>query len=227
MGVLFSASACQGGEPEAFRRGMEAMQKGDYAEAFCLWKPLAEQGHTDAEYHLGWFYANGYGLRVNMEKAVYWWSRAAEQGHVDSQYALAMAYSSGEGMEPNPEQAVHWLWKAAHQGNEDAQDILRERLAAGAPELDPLVPSLVDEPWVAQVVQVRVESANVRAAPSIDAELVTKLERGDQVLWVQRKGDWVYVLLRDPKRSAWVYAPLLTRPAEPDEPDDVEDPSLP
>ncbi len=212
--TLLVCSACQGGEVEAFRRGMEAMQKGDYAEAFCHWRPLAEQGHTDAEYHLGWFYANGHGLRVDMGKAVYWWARAAEQGHADSQYALAIAYNNGEGLPPDPEKAVHWLLAAAHQGNDDAQAILREKLAAGAPEVQPLIPRLADEPWVGESASVRAETANVRAGPSIDTEIVAELKRGDEVLEVYRKADWAYVLLHQPKRSAWIYAPLLTAPEE-------------
>ncbi len=209
--TLLVCSACQGGEAETFRRGMEAMQLGDYAEAFCHWRPLAEQGHTDAEYHLGWFYANGHGLRVDMAKAVYWWTRAAEQGHADSQYALAMAYSSGEGLAADPEKAVHWLLAAAHQGNDDAQEILREKLAANAPEVQPLIPQLADEPWVGRAASVRVETANVRAGPSIDTEIVAELKQGDQVLEVYRKTDWAYVLLHEPKRSAWIYAPLLEK----------------
>ena len=209
--TLLVCSACQGSEAETFRRGMEAMQLGDYAEAFCHWRPLAEQGHTDAEYHLGWFYANGHGLRVDMAKAVYWWTRAAEQGHADSQYALAMAYSSGEGLAADPEKAVHWLLAAAHQGNDDAQEILREKLAANAPEVQPLIPQLADEPWVGRAASVRVETANVRAGPSIDTEIVAELKQGDQVLEVYRKTDWAYVLLYEPKRSAWIYAPLLEK----------------
>jgi hypothetical protein len=212
--ALLVCSACEGGEAEAFRRGMEAMQKGDYAEAFCHWRPLAEKGHTDAEYHLGWFYANGHGLRVDMGKAVYWWTRAAEQGHADSQYALAIAYNNGEGMPPDPEQAVYWLLEAAHQGNDDAQTILREKLAAGAPEVQPLIPRLADEPWVGETASIGVETANVRAGPSIDTEIVAELNRGDRVLEVYRKADWAYVLLHEPKRSAWIYAPLLSAPEE-------------
>ena len=215
--TLLVCSACQGGEKETFRQGMEAMQLGDYAEAFCHWRPLAERGHTDAEYHLGWFYANGHGLRVDMGKAVYWWTRAAEQGHVDSQYALAMAYSSGEGLAADPEKAVYWLLAAAHQGNDDAQEILREKLAANAPEVQPLIPQLADEPWVGRAARVRVETANVRAGPSIDTEIVAELEQGDQVLEVYRKTDWAYILLREPKRSAWIYAPLLEK-STPEEP---------
>lgn len=212
MLVLLAATACEGGESETFRQGLNAMQRGDYAEAFCIWRPLAEKGHTEAEYHLGWFYANGHGLKVDIEKAVYWWSRAAEQGHADSQYALAVAYSAGDGMEPDPEKAVHWLLKAAHQGNEDAQVILRKKLAADAPELRPRIEALLYESWLWQEFLVNVDAANVRAGPSTDAKILTKLKKGELVTQVFRRGDWARILLPGSNRSAWIYVSLLTLP---------------
>ena len=74
-----------------------------------------------------------------------------------------------------------------------------------------LIPRLADEPWVGRAASVRVETANVRAGPSIDTEIVAELKQGDQVLEVYRKTDWAYVLLHEPKRSAWIYAPLLEK----------------
>ncbi|MEW8077489.1 MAG: hypothetical protein AB2754_03245 [Candidatus Thiodiazotropha endolucinida] len=39
------------GDP--FELGMTSLKAGDYAEAFCLWRPLAMQGDSEAAYHLG------------------------------------------------------------------------------------------------------------------------------------------------------------------------------
>lgn len=36
------------GRPTDFEQGMQALTAGDYAEAFCLRRPLADQGHEDA-----------------------------------------------------------------------------------------------------------------------------------------------------------------------------------
>ncbi|MCG8100183.1 MAG: sel1 repeat family protein [Candidatus Thiodiazotropha taylori] len=73
---------------------MSSLNDGDFAEAFCLWRPLAMQGHVEAAYHLGWLYANGNGLRVDIDKAVYWWKRSAAQGHNEAMFALALAYTN-------------------------------------------------------------------------------------------------------------------------------------
>ena len=48
----------------------------------------AEQGHTDAQYKLGWMYHNGRGVTQDDKMAVKWYTLAAEQGHVDAQYFL-------------------------------------------------------------------------------------------------------------------------------------------
>ncbi|MBL3588487.1 MAG: hypothetical protein JMN24_01670, partial [gamma proteobacterium endosymbiont of Lamellibrachia anaximandri] len=52
-------------QADRFDLGLIALQRGDFAEAFCIWNPLAVEGHKDAAYNLGWLYANGNGLRVD------------------------------------------------------------------------------------------------------------------------------------------------------------------
>jgi len=42
-----------------FQKGFQAYLKGDYQTALREWRPLAEQGHARAQYHLGLMYANG------------------------------------------------------------------------------------------------------------------------------------------------------------------------
>jgi len=36
-----------------FQKGLEAVNRGDYAAALREWRPLAEQGVADARYNLG------------------------------------------------------------------------------------------------------------------------------------------------------------------------------
>ncbi len=44
-----------------FDEGMAAYQRGDYATAIREWRPLAEQGHAEAQYNLGLMYDIGLG----------------------------------------------------------------------------------------------------------------------------------------------------------------------
>ena len=45
-----------------FDEGLAAYERGDYATALKEWRPLARQGHADAQYNLGVMYANGQGV---------------------------------------------------------------------------------------------------------------------------------------------------------------------
>ena len=59
--------------------GLEAYEKGDYATALRLWRPLAEQGNADAQSNLGTMYYKGQGLTQDYVQAHMWFSLSAAQ----------------------------------------------------------------------------------------------------------------------------------------------------
>ncbi|MDA8136526.1 MAG: tetratricopeptide repeat protein [Desulfobacteraceae bacterium] len=81
----------------------------------------AEQGDVNAQFNLGWMYAEGRGVPQNSKQAVYWYSRAAGQGDASAQFNLGMMYDNGEGVAQDDQQAAHWYAKAAEQGIAVAQ----------------------------------------------------------------------------------------------------------
>ncbi len=60
---------------------MAALECGDYAIALKEFKPLAEQGHADAQNNLGVMYANGFGATQDFARAYMWWNIAASKGN--------------------------------------------------------------------------------------------------------------------------------------------------
>lgn len=78
---------------------------------------LAEQGHSKAQYMLGQYYSEGYGVTQNLSEAFAWYRRSAEQGYRDAQFALATAYDTGEGVAQNLALAANWYKEAALQGD--------------------------------------------------------------------------------------------------------------
>ena len=68
--------------------GVDAAKRGDYATALKHLRPLAEQGHAEAQYWLGWMYFNGQGVRRDPKEAVRWFRKAAEQGQIRAQRML-------------------------------------------------------------------------------------------------------------------------------------------
>ena len=93
-----------------------AYQRGDYATALQIWRPLAEQGNADAQADLGWMYAQGQGAPQDYAQAVVWLRKAADQGNSFAQNNLGVMYELGQGVPQDYAQAVAWYRKAADQG---------------------------------------------------------------------------------------------------------------
>ena len=73
------------GEAADFQTGLEASERGDFAAALREWRPLAEQGDTDAQFLLGAMYNEGKGVPQDYAQAVKWYRKAAEQGNASAQ----------------------------------------------------------------------------------------------------------------------------------------------
>ena len=98
-----------------------AYDRGDYATALHLWRPLAEQGDAIAQFNLGIVYANGQGVPQDYAAAVLWFRKAAKQGNDSAQFNLGTMYFKGEGAPQNYATAVSWYREAAKQGHVKAQ----------------------------------------------------------------------------------------------------------
>ena len=71
-----------------YNKGVEFYEQSNYAEAVKWFRKAAEQGHADAQYHLGWCYRKGEGVPQDTAEAVKWWRKAARQGNFRAQYWL-------------------------------------------------------------------------------------------------------------------------------------------
>ena len=57
-----------------------ADDKGDYATALHLLRPLADQGNAQAQFKLGSMYDDGHGVAQSDAEALKWYRMAADQG---------------------------------------------------------------------------------------------------------------------------------------------------
>lgn len=60
----------------------------NYAEVVASYCSAAKSGDTDAQYALGWMYANGRGVSIDKSIAFQLYSMAAEQGHIGAKESL-------------------------------------------------------------------------------------------------------------------------------------------
>jgi len=118
--------------PEMFGIGLAAYNNGNHQQALRIWRPLAEAGHSLAQYNLGVAYARGLSVERNMLTATYWWERSALQGHRDASYNLGLVYARGDDkVAQDLILAAHWWRQAAIRGDALAQFNLGMMYARG------------------------------------------------------------------------------------------------
>ena len=219
----------QNASAETMDDAISAMRVGDYAEAFCIMRPLAESGDAYAQYNIGWMYLNGYGLRVDEKRALDWWLKAAEQAHsggntdasADASFSIGMLYSTGEGAIPKDANlAIDYYLQAAKLGHEDAISMLRSMMLHNEPAIIPRMRDIISQhkTLFGRERQVRAKQLNARSGPSSKADIVTRLYKDDRVLQIKTLGRWAQVyLLQQPdiRQTLWVYEPYLEDIAAP------------
>ena len=101
-----------------YEDGDAAYNKGDYATAMRLWRPLADQGNVYAQSWLGVMYRDGQGVPQDYAQAVSWYRKAADQGYALAQFNLGIMYSNGQGVPQDYIQAHMW-WNLAASRHTD------------------------------------------------------------------------------------------------------------
>jgi TPR repeat protein len=120
--AFFLVVACStGAAAGAYEDAISALKREDYVRAAQLFRPLAEQGNTNARNNLGRMYANGQGVPLDYQEAVKWYRKAAQQGNAGTQEALGVMYVQGRGVPQDAQEAVRWYRMAAKQGDGEAQ----------------------------------------------------------------------------------------------------------
>jgi len=113
VAALCGASAAAYAQIEQARA---AFDKEDYASAYTLFKPIAEQGAAEAQYRMGIMHKFGWGAARDHATAARWLRAAAEQSHAEAQSELGLYYKDGRGVEKDLAQSVAWFEKASAQG---------------------------------------------------------------------------------------------------------------
>jgi uncharacterized protein len=127
LALSFAGSVAAG----PFEDAAAAYQKGDFATALGLIRPLAEQGGVGAQAQLGLMYDMGRGVPQDYATAMSWYRKAAEQGDAWAQVQLGYMYDMGRGVPQDYAAAAGWYRKAAEQGEVVVQARLGFMYATG------------------------------------------------------------------------------------------------
>jgi localization factor PodJL len=95
-------------------------------------REAAEAGDAKALFELGSRYADGRGIKADMQQAASWYEKSAELGFAPAQYRIGNLYEKAMGVERDVEKAKTWYQLAAEQGNASAMHNLAVLYAMGA-----------------------------------------------------------------------------------------------
>jgi TPR repeat protein len=112
-----------------FDDAVQAYGTGDYATALAEFKVLANQGKPEAQYFMGLFYHNGFGVPRDQAESANWFLKAARQGDARSQYYVGIMAEKGQGLEKDPVAAHLWLSLSAANPQSSHRDSLYTREA--------------------------------------------------------------------------------------------------
>jgi len=104
-----------------YKAGLQSFNNRDYRSAYRIWLPIARQGNSKAQYHIGYMYLNGLYLKRDVVEARKWFERSAGQGDANAQNDLGTLYLNGQGIQKNLDTALKWFQLSANQGNATAQ----------------------------------------------------------------------------------------------------------
>ena len=68
-----------------FDQAVQYYKQENYHQAFPIFKELAEQGHSAAQFNLALMYTDGKGVRQDYAQAVKWYKAAADLGDASAQ----------------------------------------------------------------------------------------------------------------------------------------------
>jgi len=125
LALALALAGCALGEtPED---GLEEFNQGRYREAVRIWRKLAREDNSTAQFHLGRIYELGTGVPRNYETAADYYATAARYGNPYAQGNLAVLYAYGRGVPQDLVQSYAWSTLAATNYAKWARD---ERAAA-------------------------------------------------------------------------------------------------
>src|ERR1700750_3351439 len=111
--MVMAAGVAAPAAAASVKDGVDAWQRGDYAGAVSIWRPLAGANDPDAAFDLAQAYKLGRGVPTDLAQAKTWYGKAAQAGHIQgaANYGLLL-FQDGD-----RRSAMQWISKAADSGD--------------------------------------------------------------------------------------------------------------
>lgn len=106
---------------ERFQQGVAAYDKGDFAAAYGIWLPLAQQADLAAMRNVALLLREGKGVARDPKRALWFYEEAGAKGFTLAQINAAFMHLNGDGVPKNLEAAAFWFHSAARANSPIAQ----------------------------------------------------------------------------------------------------------
>lgn len=126
IAVMLCASISYAEDLNSLKEGQQAFNAGNYTKALKLWQQLADNGQPEAQVFVGLAYANGWGVKKNLEEASNWYMRAAENNSASGQFLLGLHYVTTGINQYDVRVGIKWLKRAADNGDKQAIRFLKK-----------------------------------------------------------------------------------------------------
>ncbi|WP_209347217.1 SEL1-like repeat protein [Pontixanthobacter sp. CEM42] len=103
--------------------GLMAFDKFQYDTAAKILKPLADEGHAEAQYRVAYMYYLGQGLPESPELTFTYALKADAQGHMGARLLLAEAYIQGNWIDQNVDRGIELLRSVTTAQTSTSEDI--------------------------------------------------------------------------------------------------------
>ena len=117
---------------ELYHLGYKAFNEKNYNDAFKYYNQALEQGYNYAKTNIGICYEYGYGVKVDLKKAVDFYKASALDGEPYAQCNLGVLYHNGKGVQRDYSEARKWYLKSAELGHGRAMYCLGFMYEVGA-----------------------------------------------------------------------------------------------
>jgi TPR repeat protein len=107
---------------EAYRKGMEAINRSDFGDAIRYLRAAADGGSAEAMGRIGFLYQAGRGVNRDYNEALQWYQRAADRGSTSAMIAIGSFFVNGWGVPRDYVEAMTWYRKAAERGDAAAMN---------------------------------------------------------------------------------------------------------
>ena len=165
-----------------YEKAKTAFNQKNYERAALLLKPLAEQGHADAQYALGYMYHNGLGVPRNYKLSTQWLAISAAKGNEKAMEALRRLSLPGSGTIANNEQTASPSTQTPVEKTEVIMAASEEPQMPETPK--PTIPLLPETP-TEETPKTDSTKSPEAMAPAIISETITTLTDGEQ--WIMNQ----------------------------------------